>query len=240
MMATYERKCEPQYFQALWNGEKTVELREEEPEHPFAVGDRLLLREWKPDLMVQGLDGWDAILGAQNEKVAETLAKHLDARGYTGLSLMFLITHIVRDPKGRWLQPGVVALSLRPVEQPIRPMRDIQDKPPIPPSPEPRPSKKWSKDDVEKTTMVHLVDVVDKEHRLAQYHQDHHATRRKQRHHCRYCTHLGSSAMDYQTNHYTCAACGKSDLHGSSQVPILCVSCAITLGACVQCGGQLD
>ena len=239
-MATHERKCELQYFQALWNEEKTVELREEDPEHPFGVGDRIILREWKPDLTVGGLDGWDAVVAARDLEAAETLAHHLEARGYTGRSLVFMITHVLRDPEGRWIQPGVVALSLKPVEEPIPPIRHLQEQPTVFPSPDPTVFKRWSKDEMKEVTRGHLADVLDCESHLAHYHQDHHQIRRQYRQHCRYCTYLDTTLATQGFTPYVCAHCSASHTHESSHVPRLCSACANSLDACVQCGGALD
>jgi len=52
----------------------------------YAVGDTLLLREWDPT-----------------------------TAAYTARALTATVTHVLRDPDGRWLQPGVVALSLADV-----------------------------------------------------------------------------------------------------------------------------
>lgn len=49
----------------------------------YAVGDQLLLREWDPVTQC-----------------------------YTGAHVMADVHHILRDPDGRWLQPGIVALSI--------------------------------------------------------------------------------------------------------------------------------
>ncbi len=55
-------------------------------DRPYAAGDTLSLREWDPE--------------------TET---------YTRRGLTATVTHVLRDPEGRWLQPGVVALSLADV-----------------------------------------------------------------------------------------------------------------------------
>jgi hypothetical protein len=52
----------------------------------YAVGDTLLLREWDPT-----------------------------TTAYTERALTATVTHVLRDPDGRWLRPGVVALSLADV-----------------------------------------------------------------------------------------------------------------------------
>jgi ParB family transcriptional regulator, chromosome partitioning protein len=47
-MATHELKTHPAPFQAIMEGAKTFELRVDDRDPPFAVGDRLHLREWDP------------------------------------------------------------------------------------------------------------------------------------------------------------------------------------------------
>jgi hypothetical protein len=49
----------------------------------YAVGDRLRLREWDPLTQC-----------------------------YTGAHVVADVHHILRDPDGRWLQPGIVAPSI--------------------------------------------------------------------------------------------------------------------------------
>ncbi len=83
-------KILPEYFQAILDGTKTFELRQED-DRTFAVGDVLVLREWYPE---------GTLIGP----------------GYTGRTLTREVTYVLRDPDHRWLQPGVVALSLRAVE----------------------------------------------------------------------------------------------------------------------------
>lgn len=59
----------------------------------YAVGDRLRLREWDP------------------------ATQH-----YTGAQVMADVRHVLRDPDGRWLQPGIVALSIVVVSAMSRPL----------------------------------------------------------------------------------------------------------------------
>lgn len=42
----HELKTWPEFFQAVWDGDKTFELRKDD--RPYAVGDLLVLREFDP------------------------------------------------------------------------------------------------------------------------------------------------------------------------------------------------
>lgn len=111
-----ELKIWPEFFDAVVDGTKPFELRRED-DRTFAVGDTLMLREWKPDLSVYGLDGWDALLAEKDVEAADTLQRHLTARGYTGRSCTVRVTYVLRDPQ--WLQPGVACVGIRVVEASI-------------------------------------------------------------------------------------------------------------------------
>jgi len=43
---THELKCWPQFFEPLFDGQKTFELRKDD--RGFAVGDKLVIKEWSP------------------------------------------------------------------------------------------------------------------------------------------------------------------------------------------------
>lgn len=45
-MNTHELKTWPEYFQAVWNDEKTFEVRKNDRD--YKVGDKLVLREYDP------------------------------------------------------------------------------------------------------------------------------------------------------------------------------------------------
>lgn len=85
---THDLKLRRDYFDAVADGTKPFELRQEDT-RTFAVGDVLVLHEVIP-----------TDLGCS----------------YTGRTLTREVTYVLRDPEHRWLQPGVVALSLRAVE----------------------------------------------------------------------------------------------------------------------------
>ena len=112
-MARHELKILPEYFQAHLDGTKTDELRQE-ADRTFAVGDVLVLEEWeqKADEEVYPL------FQANRAKGMDEHAAYVEANriGYTGRTLTREVTYVLRDPDHRWLQPGVVALSLRAVE----------------------------------------------------------------------------------------------------------------------------
>lgn len=85
----HELKIAPEYFEAVVAGTKTVELRKTDREPAFAVGDILRLREY----------------------VYRTKQKW-EVGSYTGREVSVRVTHVLRDAHNRWLQPGVVALSI--------------------------------------------------------------------------------------------------------------------------------
>lgn len=71
------------HFEAVVSGRKTVELRKNDRD--YQVGDTLILQEWSPLQENQG--------------------------GYTGRQVSVTVTHKISDEQ--WLQPEVVALSIR-------------------------------------------------------------------------------------------------------------------------------
>ncbi len=92
MMAEHVLKIWTEYFEAVSSGAKTVELRNDD--RGFAVGDTLVLREWQPS----------------TEEIMDTMQGKL-VDGTTGRECRVIVTHITRGES--WLQPGVVALSIR-------------------------------------------------------------------------------------------------------------------------------
>ena len=82
----YVKKCQPEYFEALLAGDKTFELRREEPGEPaYAVGDYIALNE------------------------CET-GKHCEPR-YSGRCLLYRITYVLRGTP--LLPERTVALGIR-------------------------------------------------------------------------------------------------------------------------------
>jgi len=47
MSDQHELKTWPKYFDSIWSGKKTFEIRKDDRD--FKVGDSLLLREWSPE-----------------------------------------------------------------------------------------------------------------------------------------------------------------------------------------------
>ena len=83
----HAKKVSPEFFEAELKGDKTFELRHEDPDEPaYAVGDYLALNECE--------DG-----------------KHNETPRYTGRCLLYRITYVLRGH--RLLAPGAVALGLR-------------------------------------------------------------------------------------------------------------------------------
>ena len=83
----HAKKVKPEYFEALLKGDKTFELRHEDPDEPsFAVGDYLALNECE--------DG-----------------AHLAAPSYSGRCLLYKITYVFRGSP--LLAERTVALGLR-------------------------------------------------------------------------------------------------------------------------------
>lgn len=85
-MNVHELKSWPIYFEAVWEGRKTAELRKDD--RGFCEGDLIWLREWDP--------------GPDNIS-----AEH-PAR-YTGRTVMLQITHVIHDTWG--LSEGYAMLS---------------------------------------------------------------------------------------------------------------------------------
>lgn len=79
---THDLKTHPPYFEQVARGHKRVEIRSEADRH-FAVGDTLVLREYRPD----------------------------DPTGYTGRVCRVVITDILRAAP--WVPAGYAALSVQ-------------------------------------------------------------------------------------------------------------------------------
>lgn len=95
----HAKKIKPEYFEALLRGDKTYELRHEDPdEPPFAVGDYLALNECE--------DG-----------------QHCERPHYTGRCLLYRITDVLRNFP--LLAPGAVVLGLRLVPLGFEDLRNL-------------------------------------------------------------------------------------------------------------------
>jgi ASC-1-like (ASCH) protein len=106
-MACHELKIWPEYFEAVVSGNKTVELRQED-DYQFAVGDGLILREWDLQRLPESVQMyWSGLI-----RLSDAVRSRFELQGYTGRQCRVRITHVLRDSEGRWLQPGVVALSI--------------------------------------------------------------------------------------------------------------------------------
>lgn len=81
----HELKTVPPWFGMVFHGEKTAELRKND--RGFAVGDRLRLREYRPD-------SWD----------------------YSGSEVLAEITSMVTDADGPWLAEGHCMLCFKVLE----------------------------------------------------------------------------------------------------------------------------
>ncbi len=96
-MRKHELKTWPSFFEALYRGEKTFEVRKNDRD--FAVGDVLYLREWDPGKETpRGLEEWC----------------------YSGRTLLFEVTYILHG--GRFgIEASVCVMGLRKIapEKPL-------------------------------------------------------------------------------------------------------------------------
>lgn len=103
----HELKIWPEYFELVATGHKTVELRRED-DRQFAVGDVLELREWDLQRLPEAVRRfWSGLF-----QLSDEVRFRFEPQGYTGRECRVQVTHVLRDPEGRWLQSGVVALSI--------------------------------------------------------------------------------------------------------------------------------
>jgi hypothetical protein len=120
-MTTHTLKTWPVPFAAVLSGAKTHEIRK--ADRAFAVGDRLLLREWQdaPSNNVckacdETMTRWEDYNEWQHADCGGLVVAVPD-RGYTGRELLVEVTHI--SPGGTWgLPSGLCVMSIRRVEQP--------------------------------------------------------------------------------------------------------------------------
>jgi hypothetical protein len=94
MTRSHDLKTWPEPFQAVREGRKRYEIRHDD--RGFAVGDTLVLREWNPSPISNGVfsQPW----------------------GFTNLSLTVRVTYIT--PGGAWgLPQNLCVMSIEPVER---------------------------------------------------------------------------------------------------------------------------
>ncbi len=103
-MKTHELKIWPEFFAAVLDGRKTYEIRRDD--RGFAVGDRLLLREWDP------WDPWDPCRSCSAPGDVRC-----DSAGgiYTGRELLVEVTYLTLGG-GEWLAAGLCMMAIRKVE----------------------------------------------------------------------------------------------------------------------------
>lgn len=105
----HDLKCWPEYFAAVLAGAKRCELRRDDTRR-FAVGDRLILREWDParyDATLAATSAWEEYLARLPAARAAA-----EQAAYTGRTCTVRGTHVLRDPTGDWRQADVAALSI--------------------------------------------------------------------------------------------------------------------------------
>lgn len=111
---THTMKILPEYCQALLDGTKTYELRQEDQTRHFARNDQLVLCEWDVTRLSLEQRQDYAMARMDPEAWEQDEFLRLEALGYTGRRVT---VEVIGDPlrDARWLQPGVVALSIRPI-----------------------------------------------------------------------------------------------------------------------------
>jgi hypothetical protein len=82
-ITTHELKTWPQFFNAVWSGEKKFEIRADDKDPPYAVGQCLALDEFDPD-----------------------------TQQYTGRWFVVRVTYLLRGPSPFGLPAGVVVMAI--------------------------------------------------------------------------------------------------------------------------------
>jgi hypothetical protein len=118
-MTTHELKTWPGPFAAVLSGEKTHEVRKND--RGYAVGDRLLLREYVVQPVRrqcgQYLGDNDATcpqLTCIRTHGHDGLCDNVNGDEYTGRSILVEVTHLTADSWG--LPSGLVVMSIRKAE----------------------------------------------------------------------------------------------------------------------------
>lgn len=93
----HELKCWPVYFQRVWTGDKTFEVRLDD--RGFQRGDRVVLREWDPK-------------PACTCPLADNRGQHLDTcEKYSGRTISARIGHVMASTSPRGNQRGFVGMG---------------------------------------------------------------------------------------------------------------------------------
>lgn len=96
-MTRHDLKCGPAYFEAIYNGRKTFEVRRND--RGFQAGDVLDLHEFNPD--------------GDHERCGDPTCR---TKQFTGRTLRFLVGYVLSNGPGLPLG-DLVVMSLLPVEE---------------------------------------------------------------------------------------------------------------------------
>jgi hypothetical protein len=88
-----ELKKSPSYFEAIWDGRKTFDVRPDDRE--FQEGDMLILREWIPCEKCQGRG---CEYDPEDRAVCSACAGLTTTKGYSGRVISSQVTFVLRGP----------------------------------------------------------------------------------------------------------------------------------------------